>query len=81
MLVGYRKFRFLETSRMYRMGWRFEQVDIGERWNWPYNLSWFNFALCLVGFFVCIYTHFKDTKWAKFFAMEGLKKQARKMMR
>lgn len=81
MLIGYRELEFLEDSRMYRMGWRMDEIDVDEEWGWPHMLMWFNMALCLVGFFVCLYTHSKDSKWSKWYAMEGLRKQAQYMAR
>ena len=81
MLVGYREFDFLEESRMYRMGWRFEEVRIDEQWGWPYYLSWCNFAICLIGFLVCMYTHVKDTKWSKSYEMMNMRNKAKKLMR
>ncbi|XP_066915356.1 uncharacterized protein [Clytia hemisphaerica] len=81
MLVGYREFDFLEESRMYRMGWRFEEVRIDEAWGWPYYLSWGNFAICLVGFLVCMYTHVTDTKWSKSYEMFNMRNKAKKLLR
>ena len=81
ILIGYRELEFLETSRMYRMGWRFEEVAVEEQWGWPYYLTWCNFAFCLIGFFVCMFTHVKDSNWSKHFAMENLRNQAKNMMR
>lgn len=79
LLVGYREFEFLEESRMYRMGWRYKgrTEDI---WAWPYYMSWCTIGVHLIAFAVCMFTESADMKYGKFYATEGLRRQAEYIM-
>ena len=66
MLIGYWDFGHLDSTRLFRMGWK-EDMDTEEQMGFPNKMAWFACVQFFFNFLLCIFVQFKDAIFMRAF--------------